>query len=101
MYVAREGLAFDSGSKRHVRTHEGVAVVGARTREADASRRSVAPGHLRAQAPCPRVNVDGEPGAYRKAHAGFGEGYPETDPALSRARRRVPILRANDGEGLR
>jgi hypothetical protein len=32
--------------------------------------------------PCPRDNIDGEPGAYRKAHAGFGKGRPETDPNL-------------------
>ena len=28
------------------------------------------------------MNIDGEPGAYRKVHAGFGEGHPET-PALA------------------
>ena len=28
------------------------------------------------------VNIEGEPGAYRKAHAGFGEGHPET-PVLA------------------
>src|SRR5215510_15452216 len=36
-----------------------------------------------------------------KAHAGFGEGRPETDPALSRARRRAPTLQLciTDGGG--
>jgi hypothetical protein len=38
------------------------------------------------------VNIEGEPGAYRKAHAGFGEGHPKTRGNLAGGRR-MPTLR--------
>jgi NAD(P)-dependent dehydrogenase (short-subunit alcohol dehydrogenase family) len=40
------------------------------------------------------VNIEGEPGAYRKAHAGFGEGHPETRSARRAGGRRMPTLQA-------
>ena len=38
-------------------------------------------------------NAFGEPGAYRKAHAGFGEGHPETDPVRTGNRAGCPLYR--------
>ena len=38
------------------------------------------------------VNIDGEPVAYRKVHAGFGEGHPETRSSHSAGGRRMPTL---------
>jgi hypothetical protein len=43
---------------------------------------------------CLCVNIEGEPGAYRKAHAGFGEGHPKT-PAETAGWRRIPTLLCN------
>jgi hypothetical protein len=41
----------------------------------------------------PCVNIDGEPGAYRKAHAGFGEGHLKTRGNLA-GESQMPTLRA-------
>lgn len=40
------------------------------------------------------MNIEGEPGAYRKVHAGFGEEHPETACASTGWRRMLTLLAA-------